>query len=170
LTAQLLFFHTPMSAGPTIRVTQVAANSTLPPEAAAPAAPGGVGSAGAGKRTTREKVALTPGHSPLDWTRLVNSGKDLAGNQGRLRAITAGEVRQHRKLDDCWMIIKGRVYNVTPYMLFHPGGEKELMKGAGKDATKLFDEIHAWVNVEAMLKSCLLGVLKTDESSSESSD
>lgn len=100
----------------------------------------------------------------------MNSGKDLAGNQGRLRAITAAEVRQHRKLDDCWMIIKGRVYNVTPYMLFHPGGEKELMKGAGKDATKLFDEIHAWVNVEAMLKSCLLGVLKTDESSSESSD
>ena len=35
----------------------------------------------------------------------------------------------------------GIVYNVTKYVSFHPGGEEELMRGVGKDATKLFLEV-----------------------------
>ena len=35
----------------------------------------------------------------------------------------------------------GRVYNATAYIEYHPGGVDELMKGAGKDATALFDEV-----------------------------
>ena len=27
-------------------------------------------------------------------------------------------------------------------MEYHPGGEEELMKGAGKDATDLFDQVN----------------------------
>jgi cytochrome b involved in lipid metabolism len=30
---------------------------------------------------------------------------------------------------------------VTSYLDFHPGGIDELMRGAGKDATALFDEV-----------------------------
>jgi len=63
------------------------------------------------------------------------------------------------------------VYNVTAYLPFHPGGEKELMRGVGRDGTKLFSifsshcgglmvvEFHAWVNVETMLDKCLIGFL-----------
>lgn len=35
------------------------------------------------------------------------------------------------------------------------------MKGAGKDATKLFDDIHAWVNYEQLLCKCFVGPLRT---------
>ena len=35
----------------------------------------------------------------------------------------------------------GVVFNVSRYMSFHPGGIPELMKGVGKDATKLFDDV-----------------------------
>lgn len=35
----------------------------------------------------------------------------------------------------------GEVFNVSRYMDFHPGGIPELMRGVGKDATKLFDEV-----------------------------
>jgi len=38
-------------------------------------------------------------------------------------------------------LIAGKVYNITPYMDFHPGGVPELMRAAGKDGTKLFDEV-----------------------------
>ena len=44
----------------------------------------------------------------------------------------------YRTKDDAWTIIRGRVYNITPYLSFHPGGEDQLMLGAGKDSTALF--------------------------------
>merc|ERR1712096_376923 len=33
------------------------------------------------------------------------------------------------------------------------------MRGAGTDATHLFDQVHRWVNVESMLKACVVGKL-----------
>lgn len=38
-------------------------------------------------------------------------------------------------------------------------GNDELMKGVGKDATKLFEEVHAWVNYEQLLAKCYVGPL-----------
>lgn len=35
------------------------------------------------------------------------------------------------------------------------------MKGVGKDATKIFDDVHAWVNYEQLLSKCLIGPLRT---------
>jgi hypothetical protein len=43
------------------------------------------------------------------------------------------------------------------YLQFHPGSVEELMRAAGDDATKLFDEVHPWVNAEAMLEPCCVG-------------
>lgn len=34
------------------------------------------------------------------------------------------------------------------------------MKGVGKDATKMFDEVHAWVNYEQLLGKCFIGPLR----------
>ena len=39
------------------------------------------------------------------------------------------------------MVLLGAVYNITQYCEFHPGGIAELMKGAGKDGTQLFNEV-----------------------------
>lgn len=41
------------------------------------------------------------------------------------------------------------------------------MRGAGQDATKLFDQVHAWVNYESLLSKCLIGPLKNSEISDE---
>ena len=38
-------------------------------------------------------------------------------------------------------VFVGRVYNISAYLDFHPGGEDELMRGAGIDGTQLFDEV-----------------------------
>ncbi|KAJ1956376.1 hypothetical protein EC988_001380 [Linderina pennispora] len=106
----------------------------------------------------RHKVALAPGHSPMDWARLKSSGEDLRGVQ-QLRRLTMEEVAKHNKRDDCWMVIYGKVYNVTRYMNFHPGGRGQLMRAAGKDGSKLFAETHSWVNVDMILDQCLVGFL-----------
>lgn len=47
-------------------------------------------------------------------------------------------LKQHNKRDDAWTAIYGKVYNVTAYLPFHPGGVKALMRAAGRDGTKLF--------------------------------
>ncbi|NXH21687.1 NB5R4 reductase, partial [Bucco capensis] len=103
------------------------------------------------------QVPLKPGRSLMDWIRLTKSGKDLTGLKGRLMQVTEDELAKHNKKEDCWICIRGFVYNVTPYMEYHPGGEDELMKAAGTDGTDLFDQVHRWVNYESMLKECLVG-------------
>uniref|UniRef100_A0A8D2ASL9 Cytochrome b5 reductase 4 n=1 Tax=Sciurus vulgaris TaxID=55149 RepID=A0A8D2ASL9_SCIVU len=105
----------------------------------------------------RSKVPLKQGRSLMDWIRLSKSGKDLTGLKGRLIEVTEEELKKHNKKDDCWICIRGFVYNVTSYMEFHPGGEDELMRAAGSDGTDLFDQVHRWVNYESMLKECLVG-------------
>jgi len=113
-------------------------------------------------------VILTPGHSPLDWARLSSqSGADLRGlgpTAGYLRVTPSMlKARNGRRGKDAWTVLGGRVYNVTPYLPFHPGGEPELLRGAGKDGTRLFGEVHPWVNYEGMLAACLIGVLVSEE-------
>ncbi|KAK4187462.1 hypothetical protein QBC35DRAFT_232823 [Podospora australis] len=114
------------------------------------------------------QVILTPGHSPLDWARLSGSpNADLRGlppgtpylkvPPSLLKKYTG------RKGKDCWTVLNGKVYNLTPYIPFHPGGEPELLRCAGRDGTKLFGEIHPWVNYEGMLAACLIGIFVTEE-------
>ena len=41
------------------------------------------------------------------------------------------KVSRHNKEDDCWVAIRGRVYDVTHFLHAHPGGKRILMKVAG---------------------------------------
>jgi len=117
--------------------------------------------------SARNKVALGKGFSLMDWIRLSKSGKDLTGVGGprvggKVREVTRQELRKHRKRKDAWMAINGAVYNVTHYMDYHPGGWDELVRGAGRDATDMFNEIHKWVNYQGLLEACLVGKLVDD--------
>ncbi|KAH9831628.1 cytochrome b5 [Rhodofomes roseus] len=108
--------------------------------------------------TKRGKVALAPGHGPLDWANLKKSGQDLRGVDTLLR-VTPSMLKEHRTRDDAWSAFNGKVYNITSYLPYHPGGEKELMRVAGRDGSKLFALTHAWVNLDYMLDTCLVGFL-----------
>lgn len=33
------------------------------------------------------------------------------------------EIKKHQSEGEAWTILRGRVYNVTPYLKFHPGGQ-----------------------------------------------
>ena len=76
----------------------------------------------------RKKVILGPGYSLMDWIRFSRQTPDLAGTQGMLRNVTLEELAKHNKKNDCWLAIYDKVYNVTPYMKFHPGGVDGLKK------------------------------------------
>ena len=40
------------------------------------------------------------------------------------------------------LCVAGKVYNVTEFMKYHPGGKAQLMRGAGIDCTELFAKVH----------------------------
>lgn len=103
----------------------------------------------------------------MHWIKLGNSEPDLAGTKGQIIRVTRDMLAKHNTREDCWLAIRGRVYNVTPYLEYHPGGEDELMRGAGQDATNLFNKVHPWVNFEGMLKKCFVGPLVCDISIDE---
>ncbi|CZR55990.1 related to cytochrome b-type NAD(P)H oxidoreductase [Phialocephala subalpina] len=133
----------------------------------------------------RKKVLLTPGHSPLDWARLTSSPtanlRNLPPTTPYLKVppsllkqyngrplkksspipYTESEISRGRR--DAWTVLGGKVYNMTPYLPYHPGGEPELLRVAGKDGSKLFGEVHPWVNWEGMLEGCLIGVAVAEE-------
>ncbi|GMH19003.1 hypothetical protein Nepgr_020844 [Nepenthes gracilis] len=140
-----------------------------PPEAAAVAAAAAESSVkgltmqkGAPKKpAARAKVPFEKGYSQMDWLKLTRTHPDLAGLKGQSsrRLISMSEVKQHISEASMWTVLKGRVYNISPYMKFHPGGADMLMKAVGKDCTSLFNKYHAWVNAEFLLEKCLVGIL-----------
>jgi len=64
--------------------------------------------------------------------------KELKGLKGGLASFTLQEVKKHNTITDAWIIIKGKVYDVTSWIPKHPGG-KIILQGIGKDATSLFE-------------------------------
>ncbi|KAL5200950.1 hypothetical protein ABZP36_035304 [Zizania latifolia] len=53
------------------------------------------------------------------------------------RSYAKKEVSTHNTRNDCWVIIKDKVYDVTPYVEEHPGGD-EILNNAGGDSTEGF--------------------------------
>ena len=108
----------------------------------------------------REKVALKPGFHLADWHRLMQAATNFdCRSGGPPRRISMEELKEHNTEFDCWTVYNGKVYNITQYMHYHPGGVKQLMVGAGKDCTKYYDKFHPWVNIETMLAKCYVGPL-----------
>ena len=55
------------------------------------------------------------------------------------KKYTADDVATHASEDDCWTIIDDVVYDITPYVPRHPGGDDFLM-ACGKDGSRLFNQ------------------------------
>eukprot|EP00455_Lapot_gusevi_P018360 TRINITY_DN20004_c0_g1_i3.p1 TRINITY_DN20004_c0_g1~~TRINITY_DN20004_c0_g1_i3.p1 ORF type:complete len:154 (+),score=21.17 TRINITY_DN20004_c0_g1_i3:62-463(+) len=111
------------------------------------------------KTGRKKKITLGHGFSQFDWIRTMQQ-LNLAERHGGFRRYSLAEVKQHRSVGDAWIVIRGRVYDITPYLPFHPAGVDEIMRGAGKDATRLFESIHPWVNVESLLERCCIGIVE----------
>jgi len=59
------------------------------------------------------------------------------------RSITREEVAEHNTQDDCWIIVSGKVYDITEWAPHHPGGAGIARMYAGKDATSQFGDFHS---------------------------
>ncbi|OAP62482.1 hypothetical protein AYL99_04687 [Fonsecaea erecta] len=67
------------------------------------------------------------------------------------KLLNGNEVAQHASRDSCWVIVSGKVYDVTDYLERHPGGSQILLQYGGKDATLMYEPIHPAGTIERNL-------------------
>lgn len=110
-------------------------------------------------RGERQKVVLAPGHSALDWeSRKREEAKRIRSRLPQFpMRLRKEDVKIHASREDCWVTLGGKVYDITGYLDFHPGGVEKLLLVAGKDGTALFNKYHPWVNFDRILDGCLVG-------------
>jgi len=95
--------------------------------------------------------------------------KNLTNSQNNTNSIpkasaplTMNEVALHNSATDCWQVIDGQVYNLSPFIASgkHPGGDK-INAGCGLDASVMFKAIAKHADkAEANLPNFLLGPLQ----------
>ncbi|CAH2044721.1 unnamed protein product [Thlaspi arvense] len=81
------------------------------------------------------------------------------GGDGKV--FTLEEVSQHSSSQDCWIIIHGKVYDVTKFLDDHPGGDEVILTSTGKDATDDFEDVGHSSTAKAMLDEYYVGDVDT---------
>jgi acyl-lipid (8-3)-desaturase len=78
-----------------------------------------------------------------------------------IRSYTLDEISKHTTSEDCWLLIRNKVYDVTNFVPNHPGGELILLQPGG-DVTSLFESSHP-LAVRQILSKYQVGVLAESE-------
>ena len=73
------------------------------------------------------------------------------------KVFTLEEASKHSSKDDCWLIIGGKVYNVTKFLDDHPGGDDVLLSSTAKDATDDFEDVGHSTTARAMMDEYYVG-------------
>lgn len=63
--------------------------------------------------------------------------KTIASTENIIQNYTLDELSKHSVPENCWLLIQGKIYDVSGNQS-HPGGEA-IFEGCGKDATELFN-------------------------------
>ncbi|KAK2050036.1 cytochrome b2 [Colletotrichum somersetense] len=74
-------------------------------------------------------------------------------------AVNLNDLAKHNKKTDCWIAVHSKVWDITDFINEHPGGPSVLLKCAGSNATKIFDEVHAPDILEELPDEKFIGIL-----------
>ena len=84
--------------------------------------------------------------------------KEIGG--GGKKVFTMNEVKKHNKKKDAWIVIHGKVYDITKWIPMHPGGPI-IEKYMGKDGTVAFTNVgHPSYVLKNVIKPYYIGELK----------
>ncbi|CAL1677193.1 unnamed protein product [Lasius platythorax] len=84
------------------------------------------------------------------------------------KLYTRAEVAKHADPKDTWIIIHNNVYDVTPFLNEHPGGEEVLLEQGGTDASEPFEDIGHSTDARQMMESYKIGELIEEERTGDS--
>ncbi|KAE8552582.1 hypothetical protein TMatcc_008049 [Talaromyces marneffei ATCC 18224] len=58
------------------------------------------------------------------------------------KVLKKGDIALHSDSSDCWIIVNGKVWDVTNFLVNHPGGADVIFCHAGKDASFAYNQVH----------------------------
>ncbi|KAH9006777.1 cytochrome b5-like heme/steroid binding domain-containing protein [Lactarius hatsudake] len=73
------------------------------------------------------------------------------------KVVSLNELRQHTTKESIWVLLNGKVYDVTKFIDEHPGGDEVILSEAGKDATEAFEDVGHSDEARALLPGFLVG-------------
>ncbi|KAL1932255.1 hypothetical protein VTP01DRAFT_9311 [Rhizomucor pusillus] len=73
------------------------------------------------------------------------------------KLYTYEEIAAHNSRKDLWMVIHGKVYDITAFVDEHPGGEEVLFDEGAKDATGPFEDVGHSDDARDLLKKYYIG-------------
>lgn len=84
-----------------------------------------------------------------------------------LKQYSWSEIRKHATKKSGWLVIEGKVYDITDYLASHPGGPQPILDWLGKDATQSFKTKGGLGNEHSdfamnLLKKFLIGQVEKD--------
>ena len=62
----------------------------------------------------------------------------VRSQNNRDSVYTQSDLINHSSPNDCWMVIRGAVYDMNTYA-DHPGGERSILSFCGQDATSAYE-------------------------------
>jgi cytochrome b involved in lipid metabolism len=83
--------------------------------------------------------------------------------EDRTKEYSRNEVANHATADDCWIIYKNNVYDVTKFINLHPAGEKYLTDYAGADTSVEFDQVGHSEAASKWMEEWKIGKVPQDE-------
>jgi len=83
-----------------------------------------------------------------------------SGPRSKDGEYTLEEVAKHKTQNDVWVVVDGKVLDVTKFLPDHPGGKMAIMAFAGRDATTEFKMVHEAGVIEKYAPETIIGRLK----------
>jgi len=99
---------------------------------------------------------VSAGNAPV----AQSAPKEEAAPAASLKDYTLDDVAKHNTEKDCWVVVNGKVLNVTNFLPEHPGGKKSILLFAGKDASEEFNMLHKPDVVDKYAPEAVIGNLK----------
>jgi cytochrome b involved in lipid metabolism len=94
------------------------------------------------------------------------TGSDAVPSPTTDRVISSQDLAQHSRPEDCWLAIRGGVYDITKYLPDHPSRPGVVEPWCGKEATQAYEtKTKGRVHSEAadkLLASYRIGTFKQD--------
>jgi len=78
----------------------------------------------------------------INGTNIDSSGQTITSpgaSPNNSKVFSMAEIAKHNSAQSCWLLISGKIYDVTTYLNLHPGNASTILPTCGTDATAAYD-------------------------------